>query len=569
MRSLESSTIGAWMLICLFVGRLKEVTSTSQSKKPHIIILMADDLGWNDVSYHGSNQIPTPNIDALAYNGVVLSNYYSQPVCTPSRASFLTGKYAIRTGLQGPPLSAGETRALPLNLTLFPKYFHELGYATNLIGKWHVGYYAKEFLPTSRGFDSFFGYYNGYMKYFSYILENISDHFPGYDLHRDVENNCTVDWVPKNIYATDLFTNEAENVIAKHDSNVPLFLFFSHLAPHSSGFAGDLEVRDVKETDESFHYISNPRRRLYAGMVSALDDSVGRVVKALGKKGILNDSIIIFISDNGAMTRASQANEGSNYPYRGQKFALYEGGVHVPAFIWAPMIKNASRIHRGHFHVTDWLPTLYKLAGGDVDDLASIDGIDQSDSIVNGSPSPRDTILLNIDELKDTSGAIKGRFKYLTGVSPWHGAYLGENVDDGDSAAPSYNVTSVTSSLVALALAGAINDSVISEAKILELRRANKVVCAPHSDELLDCTDTCLFDVLADPCEAAEISDQHPEVVRELRETVKNYRKVLLPQQKKGVDPRSLPDYEGGPWLPWLTVDGEPLPRPFPRTNKI
>ncbi|KAL1421913.1 hypothetical protein MTO96_022622 [Rhipicephalus appendiculatus] len=144
--------------------------SVAVSKKalPHIIFVLVDDLGWDDVSFHGSSQIPTPNIDTLAADGIILNNYYVQPMCTPSRSALMTGMYPIHTGMQHWVIRSPEPWGLPLELKIMPQYLKELGYATHLVGKWHLGYFEKEYTPTYRGFDSFFGYYNGFIDYYQH-----------------------------------------------------------------------------------------------------------------------------------------------------------------------------------------------------------------------------------------------------------------------------------------------------------------------------------------------------------------------------------------------------------------
>jgi arylsulfatase B len=139
-------------------------------KRPHIIVIIADDLGRNDVGFHGSNQIPTPNLDALAYNGIILDRHYTQYCCTPSRAAFLTGNYPIRSGMHGYPLKAGENRSIPTDTPTMPERLKKLGYKTHLVGKWHLGAAYRKNTPTGRGFDTHFGYWNGFVSYFDYLL---------------------------------------------------------------------------------------------------------------------------------------------------------------------------------------------------------------------------------------------------------------------------------------------------------------------------------------------------------------------------------------------------------------
>ncbi|XP_034950888.1 arylsulfatase B-like isoform X2 [Chelonus insularis] len=518
--------------------------------KPNIIVMIADDLGWNDVSYHGSNQIPTPNIDALAYNGVILRNHYVLPICTPSRTAFFTGRYPIRDGMYGYPLKAGEPRGIPLNTTLLPQHLRNLGYSTHIVGKWHTGYQSDDFTPARRGFETFFGYYNGYISYFDYLASNEKDNVTGYDMHRDNAKEIKPDWSHTNKYATDVFTDEAIKVIDNHNSNKPLYLQISHLAPHSSDQRHPLEVRDMKEVNRTFGHISDISRRQYAGMVSALDESVGRVVEALSQNNMLENSIILFMSDNGAQTIGFLKNHGSNYPFRGLKFTLYEGGVHGVACVYSPLIKYRQRVSENFIHITDWLPTLYSAAGGHSADLGMIDGVDQWLTISRRKRSRRHSLLVNIDDSVNLEAAIIGQYKLLKGASPEYDSYYGENVDDDDPSTPAYDLDAVSNSLAGQAIAR-VSGAYLSRKQMLQLRSTSKIICKPFS-QYSNCSDRCLFDLTVDPCETTDISQQYPEVVRTLEDYIDGYRRVLLQQNKTYVDPNSLPYHFGGVWMPWL-----------------
>ncbi|KAJ2952210.1 hypothetical protein O0L34_g4489 [Tuta absoluta] len=254
--------------------------------RPNIVIIVADDLGWDDVSFHGSNQVLTPNIDLLAYTGLALERYYTHCVCTPSRAALLTGKYGHTTGTQGYPLTNGENRSLPLSEKLLPEYLKELGYATHLVGKWHLGLSRNEFLPTSRGFDSHFGYRGGVTDYYEYTNDenwNIG-RVTGFDLYR----NMTPAWNVEG-YLTDVLTEEAKNIIKVHDKSRPLFLMMAHLAPHSGNDGALLQA--PPETVRSMRHVENAERRIFAAMMKKLDDSVGEIVTTLSKHGMLQNRI--------------------------------------------------------------------------------------------------------------------------------------------------------------------------------------------------------------------------------------------------------------------------------------
>ncbi|XP_031833935.1 arylsulfatase B isoform X2 [Nomia melanderi] len=534
---------------CIYLAVSQEHRRAKQSKaqRPNIIVIVADDLGWNDVSFHGANQIPTPNIDALAYNGIILQRHYVLPICTPSRTAFLTGRYPIRTGMQGYPLKAGEPRAIPLNDTLLPEYLQKLGYNTHLVGKWHVGYYTDHHTPAYRGFDTFFGYYSGYITYFNHTITQ--DNHTGYDLHYDIAGKLSVDH--NHEYMTDLITERAENIISTHDRKNPLYLQLSHVAVHSSDSKDVMEVRDANEVNRTLGYIEDFDRRKFAGVMTALDESVGRVVKALKEAEMLENSIIVFMSDNGAQTVGFLENFGSNYPLRGLKFTLFEGGVRGAACVYSPLIKTASRISNDLMHVTDWLPTFYSAAGGNLEDLeGNLDGVDQWSTLVSKKQTKRSSVMLNIDEVEKTSAAIIGKYKLINGASPQYNDYYGDS--GTDKSYPEYNVSSVLTSLAGSAI-DKISKSTLKVKDVVELREKARVTCE-NVTKYPKCFDRCLFNVYKDPCESIDLSLTHPKVVIELNNYIGKYMKVLVHQTNKPVDPASFPEHFNGTWMPWIKL---------------
>ncbi|KAL1482770.1 hypothetical protein MTO96_033561, partial [Rhipicephalus appendiculatus] len=182
-------------------------TADCERLRPNIVLFLADDVGWADVSFHGSSQIPTPNLDALAADGVILNNYYVMPYCTPSRAALMTGLYPIRTGMQGVPIDVPEPWGLPTNVRILPQYLKELGYETHLIGKWHLGSYKESLTPTCRGFDSFYGFYYGYGEYYSHTI-NYQNH-----TGQDFWLNKEPVWSENGTYSTLLYAKRAQSII--------------------------------------------------------------------------------------------------------------------------------------------------------------------------------------------------------------------------------------------------------------------------------------------------------------------------------------------------------------------
>jgi arylsulfatase B len=248
------------LAILIFVSFCVSLSKQQVQTKKNVVVIMVDDLGYNDVSYRGSNEIPTPNIDALAYNGAILNRFYTPPLCTPSRASLMTCKYPFRSGMQHFVIPSDEPWSLGKNEKLLPQYFKQAGYSTSLIGKWHLGFYQKQFMPTQRGFDSFFGYVGPYIDYFDYTLNMFDRSYSrGFDMRRN--ETIANDFNP--IYATDLFTNEAIRTINSHDKKKPMFMLLTHLAPHAGN--EDFPMQAPEEEIKKFSYIANVKRRTLAG----------------------------------------------------------------------------------------------------------------------------------------------------------------------------------------------------------------------------------------------------------------------------------------------------------------
>nr|XP_006817134.1 PREDICTED: arylsulfatase B-like [Saccoglossus kowalevskii] len=243
--------------------------ATASATRPHIIFILADDLGWDDVGYHGS-VMKTPYIDALAAEGVTLENYYMPSLCTPSRSVLLTGRYEIHTGLQHGTILMMQPLCLPLDEITLPQKLKEEGYDTHMVGKWHLGFYRKECLPNNRGFDSFLGFYQAMGDHFYHNISASPGHFNGFDFRR---NNDVV----------------ADQYAGKYSTHIPLFLYLSFQAVHTP-----LQVpsryaelyNDLIPNDED--------RRIYAGMVTCMDEAVGYVTTVLKQSALWENSVVIF-----------------------------------------------------------------------------------------------------------------------------------------------------------------------------------------------------------------------------------------------------------------------------------
>ena len=298
------------------------------ANRPNIVVILADDLGWKDLGYKGGPE-QTPNIDRLANSGLRLEHFYTYPLCSPTRSALLTGRNPIRFGLAYSVVRPWAYYGLPLSENLIPESFQKAGYQTAIIGKWHLGHSNKKLLPASRGFDHFYGHVNGAIDYNTHLRD------AGLDWQRNGES------ITEPGYSTDLLAAEAIRWLNRRDKSKPFFLYLPFNAPHSPLQAPPALIDKYKN-------IENPRRRVYAAMVDALDQAIGRIAATLD-----NNTILFFSSDNGG-PKAQGADNGT---LRAGKATTYEGGIRVPAFINAP-----GRIRPGTTDqvtaIWDVLPTL-------------------------------------------------------------------------------------------------------------------------------------------------------------------------------------------------------------------
>jgi len=334
--------------------------------RPNIVFILADDLGWNDVGYHGS-EIATPNLDRLAAAGAKMERHYVYATCSPTRVGLLSGRYPSRFGVLAPLGSTTEMRGEEATL---PQELRRLGYRTHLSGKWHLGE-TPGHRPRNYGFDTTYGYLRGQIDPYTHRYKT-GDHVTW---HRNDE------FIEEEGHVTDLITAEALRVVETAGEE-PFFLYVAHHAPHSPLNEPPRWIAPFAKT------IAEPSRRHFAAAVSHLDDSVGKLMAALEEAGKAAHTLVIFSSDNGGqqnsldMTKnydgryASLPVLGNNEPLRGWKGDLYEGGIRVPAFaIWPGTIKPGTTVD-APMHICDWVPTLLALAGGEIDPAWKLDGID-------------------------------------------------------------------------------------------------------------------------------------------------------------------------------------------------
>ncbi|MCC5938262.1 MAG: sulfatase-like hydrolase/transferase [Lunatimonas sp.] len=373
----------------------KVANSNSESTAPNVVLIMADDLGFNDLGCYGSISIKTPTIDRLAASGFRFTDYHSNgAVCSPTRASLLTGLYPQEAGVEG-VITAKSHRDKGMSLDKFTlaKFLKESGYATAIFGKWHLGY-KPEFGPNVQGFDQFVGFVSGNVDYFSHIdQEGYEDWWNNQDLENEVG------------YLTDLITDKALDYLEDRNMDKPFFLYLAHGAPHSPyqgpsdnadrTVGGDFPIQGSREDKET----------AYKEMIESLDGNVGRVMDYLEKNQLSENTLVIFCSDNGGTK-----NVGSNAPFSGFKGQLYEGGHRVPAiFYWKNRIPQ--KVSEELVLSMDLFPTIAGFLGLEVP--KGLSGKNLSELFFEDSPTNLEEERIVFWRFGNQIAARKGNWKLL------------------------------------------------------------------------------------------------------------------------------------------------------------
>lgn len=369
-------------LLCFALVLL--ATNLPAAERPNIVFFLADDLGYMDCGFSGGKDIKTPHLDKLAHAGAVLESFYVQPVCSPTRAALMTGRYPIRTGLQVGVIRPWAKYGLPLEERTLAQALKEAGYRTAITGKWHLGSFDKAYQPNARGFDHAYGHLYGAIDYNTHIRDG------ELDWYRNGEK------LKEEGYSTHLLAKEAVKFVNEQSKEKPFFLYVPFNAVHTP-----LQVPDSYLA--SLSHLTGQRRTM-AGMLMALDEAVGQVVAAVEAKGLRKETLFIFSSDNGGYSPGKVADNG---PLRAGKGTLYEGGVRAAAFAtWDGQIKPGTRLNTA-LHMVDWYPTLLKLGGASLakdKQKLPLDGLDIWPALTKGKPSPHEEILFNSEPRR---GAIR------------------------------------------------------------------------------------------------------------------------------------------------------------------
>ena len=391
----------ALLSISLFSCYLSVLAQIEEAEPPpNVILIVIDDMGWNDAGYHGS-EIRTPTIDRLASEGVDLNRFYVHPACSPTRSALMTGKAAVRLGFVN-PLGKNNVKGLPLSEKIMPQYFKENGYSTNLVGKWHLGRFKKEYWPYNRGFEHFYGYLTGGIGHYDHV------HGGGLDWQRNGET------LEEEGYSTHLLTDEAIRVIQSKGEK-PLFLELCYAAPHMPNEAPDATVA-------TYSHLEDKNRQLHAAMITEVDMGIQKIYETLEETNLLDNTIIWFMSDNGGQNSVGSPKEAKeviakmakiwgtplpfpfleflrdnivngaadNSPLKGGKNSAYEGGLRVPAFIYAPKFLPSRQVNH-RITVNDILPTLASAANFKSFDTTNVDGVSQWPFLKQEAAAPANT----------------------------------------------------------------------------------------------------------------------------------------------------------------------------------
>jgi arylsulfatase A-like enzyme len=375
-------------------------TSDAQARRPNIVFILADDMGYADVSCYGRRDLQTPNIDRIAAQGTRFTQAYANsPVCTASRVAIITGRYQIRlaVGLEEPiaPPITQQGIGLPPEHPTLPSLLRKAGYGTTLIGKWHLGG-LPTFSPLKSGYDHFYGFRGGALDYYRHTTG--ADTPDLWDEDKQVSEEG---------YLTDLFGDRAVKVISDHARAGQSFFLSLHFnAPHWPWEAPGDQAESDRLRGRGLDHLDGGSQETYRRMITALDAQVGRVLQALDDNGIAGDTIVIFTSDNGGERFAD------TWPFSGKKQELLEGGLRIPAIISWPGHVPAGRVSEQVTANMDWLPTLLAAAGTTPDPAYPSDGMNLFPHLTAGTAVVERKLFWRYKALWQRAARI-GDWKYL------------------------------------------------------------------------------------------------------------------------------------------------------------
>lgn len=377
----------AWVARCLsalalLVFPLGSAPAAAQ-QRPNVVVLLADDLGWADVGFHGG-RIDTPAIDRIAREGMQLHRFYATPICSPTRAALMTGRDPIKLGVAYGVIMPWSLNGVHPNERFLPQAFRAAGYQTAIVGKWHLGHAQETYLPNQRGFEHFYGHLHTEVGYYPPFANQ-----GGRDFQSDGKS------IEADGYETDLLADEAARWIRARDKSRPFFLYMPFIAPHSplaapealrQKYANLKDERSRPRSDVEYGWYlpgTTKQRRLYAAVVDAMDQAIARVLDLLDREGIAENTLVLFFSDNGG-SRIYGAGGADNGPLRGGKAETFEGGIRVVAALrWPGHVGAGVRLEQT-MSVMDVFPTLAAATGIETGASLPLDGVDMWPAIAAG-----------------------------------------------------------------------------------------------------------------------------------------------------------------------------------------
>ena len=430
----------------------------------------------------------------------------------------MSGRYPIHTGMQHGIIHPGEPWGLPTDETTIPQILKEYNYSTHAVGKWHLGMHKWSYTPLYRGFDDFFGYYLGSQDYNTHMRGD------GYDLRSDYWNKYgqfvdDVRYDLKGLYNTELFTQRMLDLVSEKKSQEnPFFIYMAYQNVHTPHMVPQRYI------DKYSTHVKDVPMKTFAAMVSAMDEGIGNITAALEAAGLSENTIIVFSSDNGAhVGECVKHITGSNYPYRGGKRSIYEGGVRVPTFVWARG-RLASATSNALVHVTDWLPTFWGLASmhgklkpNNAITTKPLDGVNQWHVLTQVKESARTELLLNIDPFPLGCGHPLPNW----GVrwKEWKLILGSGGPPDGWYPGPS-------------------------------LTRKEQTTCHIPVDGYVE-----LYNIELDPYEHKNVSHHFPHIVQMLTRKLLGYNVTAVPPGNMNHDPNSNPKRHNNTWMPWMEAE--------------
>ena len=384
------------------LGVLSSLALSAQaSDRPNVVVIVADDLGWADVGFHGNQLIDTPSLDRIAAEGAQLNRFYTTPICSPTRAALMTGRDPIRLGVAYSTIMPWQNNGIHPDETFLPELFLSAGYQTAMVGKWHLGHAQQSYHPNSRGFEHFYGHLHTEVGFYPPFAS-----LGGKDFQR---NGVSID---DQGYESYLLADEVSRYIRERDTEKPFFFFFPFISPHTpldapcdllakyADMADDRGTSRSKMADSTRFMAKvtgrTSARPMYAAVVDAMDQAIGRVLDTLDREGLADNTIVLFFSDNGGAVYA--IGGADNAPLRGGKGDTFEGGIRVVAAMrWPEKIPMGSRVD-SIMSVMDVLPTLASAAGIDADTQFRLDGRNMLPALIDGQTMPREKLLFFISE---------------------------------------------------------------------------------------------------------------------------------------------------------------------------